>query len=130
MLTRAALKWGGIRGEMVYVTDTFWFGSIVGGFIFGFGMLLAGGCGSGCAFRAGEGQVKLIVALIFFAGANSLVKAFMNVSPKFTEFVGGKFFLPDYLPWSVSVLVIVAVLLVWYLFVTWNEETEKFVVEM
>ena len=54
----------------------------------------------------------------------------MKISPKFTEFVGGKFFLPDYLPWSVSVLVIIAVLLVWYLFVTWNEETEKFVIEM
>jgi uncharacterized protein len=130
LLGYAALKWGGIRGEMVYVTNTFWFGSIVGGFIFGFGMLLAGGCGSGCAFRAGEGQIKLIVALVFFAGANSLVKAFMKISPKFTEFVGGKFFLPDYLPWSVSVLVIIAVLLVWYLFVTWNEETEKFVIEM
>ena len=130
MLGYAALKWGGIRGEMVYVTSTFWFGSLIGGFIFGFGMLLAGGCGSGCAFRAGEGQVKLIVSLLFFALSNSLFKAFMKSSPEFTEFVGGKFFLPDYLPWTISVFVIIAVLLVWYLFVTWNEETEKFVVEM
>ena len=43
----ATLKWTGLRGEYVYVTQTFWFGSLVGGLIFGFGMLISGGCGSG-----------------------------------------------------------------------------------
>jgi len=42
----AALKWTGLRGDEVYVTRTFWFGSLVGGIVFGFGMLLSGGCGS------------------------------------------------------------------------------------
>ncbi len=126
----AILKWTGIRGENVYVTNTFWFGSLFGGLIFGFGMLLAGGCGSGCAFRAGEGQIKLIVALIFFAVFNSLFKKLMRTFPDHFEFIGTKFFIPNYLPWAIGLGVIIIVLLAWYLFVTWNEETEKFVIEM
>lgn len=77
----AVLKLTGIRGENVYVTNTFWAGSLIGGLIFGFGMLLAGGCGSGCTFRAGEGQVKLIVALVFFALFNSLFRMLMRTYP-------------------------------------------------
>lgn len=126
----AVLKWTGIRGENVYVTNTFWAGSLIGGLIFGFGMLLAGGCGSGCAFRAGEGQIKLIVALVFFALFNSLFKALMKSSPTLTKIIGTKFFVPNYLPWAIAMGVIIVVLLAWYLFVTWNEETEKFVIEM
>ena len=41
------LKWTGLRSEEVFVNSTFWLGSLLGGFIFGFGMLLSGGCGSG-----------------------------------------------------------------------------------
>ncbi len=130
MLAYAVLKWGGVRAENVYVTNTFWFGSLFGGLIFGFGMILAGGCGSGCAFRAGEGQIKLIVALFFFAIFNSLFKALMKASPTFTKLIGEKFFVPNYLPWAIGMGVIIVVLLAWYLFVTWNEETEKFVIEV
>ena len=130
MLGYSALKWGGLRAENVYITSTFWFGSLVGGLIFGFGMLLAGGCGSGCAFRAGEGQIKLIVALIFFAAFNSLTKAVMRASSAFTDLIGRQSFIPHHVPWVVGLAIVIAILLAWYLFVTWNEETEKFVIEM
>ena len=46
----------------------------MGGVIFGIGMLLAGGCGSGSVWRAGEGQFKLILAVITFSMSNSLFK--------------------------------------------------------
>ncbi|MDY7001910.1 MAG: YeeE/YedE thiosulfate transporter family protein [Thermodesulfobacteriota bacterium] len=39
----AILKWTGFRAEGSYVTATFGLGALVGGLIFGFGMLLAGG---------------------------------------------------------------------------------------
>jgi len=39
----AILKWSGFRTETTYVTATVGLGALVGGFIFGFGMLLAGG---------------------------------------------------------------------------------------
>lgn len=130
VLGYAVLKWTGLRGEDVYVTNTVWFGSLVGGLLFGFGMVIAGGCGSGCLFRVGEGNVKLIVVMIFFALFNSLFKAFINANAGFESLLGNGVYLPDYLSYFGSVALVLLILLVWYLFVTWNEETEKFVIEM
>ncbi len=42
----------------------FWGANIVGGFIFGIGMVLAGGCASGTSYRVGEGMVGSMVALL------------------------------------------------------------------
>ena len=39
---------------------------IIGSFIFGFAMQLAGGCGSGTLFTLGGGNIKMFVTLIFF----------------------------------------------------------------
>jgi uncharacterized membrane protein YedE/YeeE len=39
-------------------------GSIVGGFVFGIGMVLASGCASGTSYRVGEGMTGSLVALI------------------------------------------------------------------
>jgi uncharacterized membrane protein YedE/YeeE len=44
---------------------TFWWGAnILGGFIFGIGMVLAGGCASGITYRTGEGMVSAMVAVV------------------------------------------------------------------
>jgi len=126
----AALKWTGLRGEQVYISDTVWFGSLIGGLIFGFGMVISGGCGSGCVFRAGEGNVKLIIVLVVFALSNSIFKAIIRSSETFTALLGNGVFLPDHLSYFGSVLAIIVVLLAWYLFVAWNEETERFVIEL
>ena len=126
----AVLKWTGLRPESAYVTSTFWFGSLVGGLIFGFGMVIAGGCGSGCVFRAGEGNIKLIIVLVFFALSNSLFKYVINSFEGFKSLIGFRFFMPDYLNYGWTVVIAIAVMLAWYLFVTWNEETEKFVIEL
>ena len=56
-----------------YVRGTFGWGGIVGGFIFGLGAMLAGGCGSGTLWRVGEGQLKLWIVVPFFGIANSLL---------------------------------------------------------
>ena len=125
-----ALKWTGLRGTEVYVTQTFWFGSLVGGIVFGFGMLLAGGCGSGSVWRAGEGQVKLILAVICFALSTSLFKALIKSSPGLAALIGRSFFLPDWLSYKWTLLVLILVFAIYFLLATWNEETEKFTVEM
>jgi hypothetical protein len=39
---------------------------IIGGFLFGMGMVLAGGCASGITYRIGEGYITAFVAAIFF----------------------------------------------------------------
>ena len=126
----AALKWTGLRGEEVYVTQTFWFGSLVGGIIFGFGMLLSGGCGSGSVWRAGEGHIKLMVVVVCFALSNSLFKALIKSSEGFTALIGNRVFLPDFLGYKWAVIILIAIFAVYSLAATWNEETDKFTVEM
>ena len=44
--------------------------NVLGGFLFGLGIVLAGGCASGIVYRVGEGQLSAGVAIIgFFLGA-------------------------------------------------------------
>ncbi len=124
------LKWNGLRGELVYVTPTFGLGALVGGFIFGFGMLMTGGCGSGTAWRAAEGQIKLILALVVFALTNSLTKAFINASDTVRSLVGVRIYLPDMLGYGWTLAGILLILGAWYVLAAWNERTDKFVVEM
>jgi uncharacterized membrane protein YedE/YeeE len=52
--------------KSIYLTANFgWAGAIIGGALFGFGMTLAGGCGSKTLVRLGAGNLKsLIVALM------------------------------------------------------------------
>ena len=126
----AALKWTGLRGENAYVAQAFWFGGLVGGIIFGFGMVVAGGCGSGSVWRAGEGQVKLILVVICFALSTSLFKALIKSSEGLTALMGHRVFLPDFLTYKWTLVIIVLIMFVYYMAATWNEETDKFTVEL
>ena len=56
----------------------FWLGSALGGLIFGVGMVFAGGCASGSLWRIGEGHLKLVVAVIFFAWSGSTAGAIIG----------------------------------------------------
>lgn len=42
----------------------FWGANMLGGFIFGIGMVVAGGCASGITYRTGEGMVSAMVAVV------------------------------------------------------------------
>jgi uncharacterized membrane protein YedE/YeeE len=126
----AALKWSGLRGENVYVPQAFWFGGLVGGVIFGIGMVVAGGCGSGSVWRAGEGHIKLMLAVIFFALSTSLFKAWIRSSEGLNAFMGYRVFLPDFLTYKWSLILVIVIMLAFYIVTAWNEETEKFVVEL
>lgn len=126
----AVLKWTGLRSANVYVPQAFWFGGLVGGLIFGFGMVIAGGCGSGSVWRAGEGHVKLMVAVVFFALSTSLFKAWINSSKMLKSLMGHRIFLPDFLTYKWSLILVIAIMFAFYVISAWNEETEKFVVEL
>ena len=54
---------------------TFWKGSLLGGLIFGIGMVFAGGCASGSLWRMGEGHLKLWVTMFFFSWMGSTASA-------------------------------------------------------
>ncbi|MBI4684152.1 MAG: YeeE/YedE family protein [Nitrospirae bacterium] len=53
--------------------------NIIGGFLFGVGMVLASGCGSGIYFKAGEGQIAAGIAVIgFLIGAGATFYGVLN----------------------------------------------------
>jgi hypothetical protein len=49
-----------------------WGANIVGGLVFGFGMVLAGGCASGITYRAGEGMMGALMAILGFGLAGMM----------------------------------------------------------
>lgn len=44
-----------------------WAGAILGGFAFGYGMILANGCGAGSLVRLGGGDLRSLIVLLFLA---------------------------------------------------------------
>lgn len=122
------IKFMGVRGDMIWVWPHFWVPAIVGGTIFGFGMTIAGGCTVGSLWRAGEGHVKLwasiagmMVAMPFTA--KFIKPAFFDALP---DSMKQMFFLPEKIGYGATVGVFLAIILLWYLFVKWNERTGKF----
>jgi uncharacterized membrane protein YedE/YeeE len=123
----------------VAIPSRFWLGSLLGGVVFGLGMVFAGGCGSGSLWRVGEGHLKLWLAVFFFAWVGSTASALfhqagwtvaeMNLDLLEESKLGIQTFFPTLLGgWGWTYLVIGAFLLVWYLWVRYNESTEKFTV--
>lgn len=117
------LKWTGSLPEESYVYHH-WIGGLVGGVIFGFGMLLTGGCGSGSVWRAGEGQVKLIIAVLAFAMSNSLFRAHVWKAAVAKAW-GTPFYLPDLSGYFWAIVITFAILCAWWALTAWNEETDK-----
>ena len=121
----AILKWTVVERAEEFVRPTFWQGSLIGGLVFGIGMVLAGGCGAGTIWRAGEGHVKLWIALFGYILSASLFRAFLQSSGLIPK-LGKAIFLPEVLGWEFTLIVVFGTLLLWYLAVTWNEATGKF----
>jgi len=139
----AALISFGTIDPYLAIPSRFWLGSLLGGLIFGIGMVFAGGCASGSLWRVGEGHLKLVVAVIFFAWSGSTAGAIIGdlgfLTPDFDiDFLDGvaeitglgfQAFMPDLLgSWEYSLLVTYVLLLIWYIFVRYNETTSKFTV--
>ncbi len=120
------IKWGGIQPESMGVYQPFWFGSLIGGVIFGIGMVIAGGCGSGTLWRAAEGHTKLWVALFGFALSQSLVYTALRKTELLGK-LGNAVFMPDWFSWQFTLPILAIILLFWALVAVWNEKTEKFV---
>jgi uncharacterized protein len=124
----------------IAIPPTFWIGSLLGGLIFGIGMIFAGGCASGSLWRMGEGHIKLWVAILFFSWSGSIASALFkkfgvtsidesNVESFEMTAVGYQAYLPDMLGgWGWTYLISGSILLLWYLLVRYNESTEKFTV--
>ena len=121
------LKWSDMKDWESQVFAGFWFGSLVGGIIFGIGMSLTGGCASGTLWRAGEGHIKLWIALIAFALSGSYFREWLAISG-WSMKLGEALFIPDLIGWKVGVFSVCLLMLFWYLIVSWNEATRKLVI--
>jgi len=120
-----------VLAPIYYVRGTFGWAGVVGGFLFGLGAMFAGGCGSGTLWRVGEGQVKLMLVVPFFAVTTSIVTAWFRDNDFEVDGVLGKYvYLPDVMGYGTTLLLVAVFLFVWYLVVTWNEETNKLIVPM
>lgn len=51
---------------------------IVGAFLFGIGMQLGGGCGSGTLYTMGQGQIDMLITLVFFIVGATLGSAHLH----------------------------------------------------
>ncbi|MFN4196541.1 MAG: YeeE/YedE thiosulfate transporter family protein [Caldimicrobium sp.] len=124
------IKLAGIREPYTYVTPTFIWGSLIGGIIFGAAMVVAGGCGSGSLWRVGEGQVKLMIVVVFFALSNAIFRHLLDNVWEVWEkgWLGKQVYLPDYLGYGGTFILIAFIIAIWYVILDWNEKTEKFVI--
>ncbi len=125
MIGFAILKAMDLKDAKDWVFPGFWTGGLVGGLLFGIGMVLAGGCGAGSIWRAGEGHVKLWVAVAFFAGGGSLSRLIL-AQTQLLQKLGTAVFLPNLIGWEGAISLVVALMVSWYVFATWNERSRKF----
>ena len=139
----AALIAKGTIDPYLAIPSRFWIGSVLGGLVFGIGMVFAGGCASGSLWRVGEGHIKLVVAVIFFAWGGSTSSALLTKAGLLTtgfdlEFMEGmaevtplgvQAFMPDMMGnWGGPLLLTYGLLVFWYLFIRYNESTSRFTV--
>lgn len=119
----------GTSVAMTFVFPNFWLRGLLGGLIFGIGMVLAGGCAVGSIWRSGEGQVKLMIStLAMFLLMPLFAKAIIS-GGKVTflpDWAQQKIFLPDVMGYGLSIALIAVICLIWYIFVSWNDKSKKF----
>ncbi len=123
----AVIKWAWIKEPMEGVYHPFFLGSLLGGLVFGVGMILAGGCASSTLWRVGEGHLKLVMTMIGFALSNALaakVIATLHLSEK----LGKGVFMPEVFSWQATIPLFIIFFVVWAFIAIWNEESEKFVI--
>jgi hypothetical protein len=125
MLGFAILKYTDLkdRGEWVFASAGV--GALLGGLMFGAGMVVAGGCGAGSIWRAGEGQVKLWATVACFALGASLTRLGL-ARTGLGDRLGVAVFLPAWVGWGGAIVLVIAVMAAWAAFATWNESARKF----
>ena len=121
----AILKFTDLKDKSEWVFPAAGAGALAGGLAFGVGMTLAGGCGAGSIWRAGEGQVKLWAAIACFALGVSLTRL-AAAQAGLLQQLGAAVFLPSAIGWGGALGLVVLVMAAWALGATWNEETRRF----
>lgn len=93
---------------------------LVGAFLFGIGMQIGGGCGSGALFAIGGGHVQMLITLAFFVVGATVGSAHL---PAWLALPGfGSLSLIAGLGWPAALVLQLAVLGALYAFVRWLEQ--------
>ena len=110
---------------MTFVFPNFWLRGLIGGLIFGIGMVLAGGCAVGSIWRAGEGQVKLMFSVV----------GMLIMLPVTTKYLKEDFFealpdqetnfLPEQFGYAGAYAILLLIMAFWYWIVKWNDKSRK-----
>jgi uncharacterized membrane protein YedE/YeeE len=118
------LKATDLKDATEWVFPSFWVGSLLGGTLFGVGMVIAGGCGAGSIWRVGEGHIKLWIAVFFFAIGASMARLIL-VRTELLGKLGAAVFLPNVIGWGAAIWSVVALMTFWYLLSSWNEQRKQ-----
>ncbi|EFP9850334.1 transport protein YeeE [Escherichia coli] len=63
-------------GLLTYEAGAFpWLGTVIGGYLFGLGIVLAGGCATGAWYRAGEGLIGSWIALFTYMVMSAVMRS-------------------------------------------------------
>jgi len=112
------LKYKGYIDPLLYVNPS-GFSNIIGGILFGLGMVIAGGCASGTLWRAAEGHVKswiaLITMVISYPAFSALIKSYAS------WIYGPKIFVPYVLGWGLGLVTIYAMIFAYLTFIMYLE---------
>lgn len=99
---------------------------IIGGFLFGIGMMIAGGCASGTLTDFGEGAVRAIIALCFFIlGSIPGLEARYQLLQTEIGKIGAKVYLPDVFGYIGTLIISLSILLVLYIMTRKYEDFRK-----
>ena len=113
----------------------FWGANLVGSFIFGIGMVVAGGCASGITYRVGEGMMGALAAVIGLATAGTLtamgfltpIKDALQTSTIVKTADDANLTLANVLGmpyWILALIIAIAAGVIWYLVVRNNEDLD------
>ena len=90
------------------------FATVIGAFLFGVGMVIAGGCASGTLMRVGEGFFMQILSLLFFVVGSLWAAHDFGWWKEHVINKGKAVFLPDVFGWFGAVVIQLAV--IWLLY--------------
>lgn len=112
-----------------------WGANIVGGLVFGFGMVLAGGCASGITYRTGEGMMGAVMAVLGF-GLSGMMAATGILNPLLKALQNTKVMTADDKPLTLANMVgvdlkiamlalAILIIVVWVVLAIRNKSTES-----
>ena len=100
--------------------------TLIAGIIFGFGMVLSGGCATGTLWRAGEGYTVQWVALLGIVLGTIPLAALWGII--YDHYISGlpRIWFPNSLGWGGAILLTLFLLVLIYILISWWESKAEF----